>query len=59
MSKEATQKKIVGIVAVALILIVTIFAILGYITFLEWVLADVIVAGIANLLFRQINKNSP
>ncbi|MCL2359176.1 MAG: hypothetical protein LBH74_07285 [Nitrososphaerota archaeon] len=60
MTKEGTQqKRIVGGVAVTLILIVTIFAILGYITFIEWILADLIIAGIANLLFRKISKPQP
>jgi len=59
MSREATQRKrIIGIVAVALIVIVTIFAILGRLTFIEWILADVVIAAVANILFRKFG-NAP
>jgi len=59
MSREATQRKrIIGIVAVALIVIVTIFAILGRLTFIEWILADVVIAAISNILFRKFG-NAP
>ncbi|MCL2476954.1 hypothetical protein [Candidatus Bathycorpusculum sp.] len=59
MSRQATQRKrIIGIIAVALIVIVTIFAILGYLTFIEWILADVVIAAIANILLRKFSNSS-
>jgi hypothetical protein len=48
------RKRIVGAVAIALLLLFTVLAVLGYISFIVWVLADLVVAGIANLLFRKI-----
>ena len=50
------KKRMVGIVAIALLLCFTALAILRYIDFLVWVIADLVVAGIANLLLRRIGR---
>jgi len=50
------RKRIVGVIAIALLLLFTVLAILGYIPFIVWVLLDLVVAGIANLLFRRIGR---
>ena len=50
------KKRAVGVVAIALLLIFTALAILGYIPFLVWIIADLVVAGIANLLLRRIGR---
>ena len=54
--KTRNKKRAVGAVAIALLLVFTVLAILGYINFLVWVIADLVVAGIANLLFRRIGR---
>ncbi len=50
------KKRIVGVIAIALLLLFTVLAILGYLSFIVWVLLDLVVAGIANLLFRRIGR---
>ncbi len=58
-SLDSTQRKkrIVGIVAIALLLIFTILAIIGVLSALEWIIADLIVAAIANLIFKAIGRD--
>lgn len=50
------KKRAVGVVAIALLLLFTALAFLGYIPFLVWIIADLVVAGIANLLLRRIGR---
>jgi cell division septal protein FtsQ len=50
------KKRAIGAVAIALLLVFTVLAILGYINFIVWVAADLVVAGIANLLLRRIGR---
>ncbi len=50
------KKQIIGAVAIALLLVFTVFAILGYLPFLIWVAADLVVAGVANLLLRRVGR---
>jgi hypothetical protein len=50
------RKRAVGIVAIVLLLVFTVLGILGYISFIIWVLADLVVAAIANLIFRRIGR---
>ncbi len=50
------KKRIVGAVAIALLILFTILALTGIITSFEWLIADLIVALIANLIFRSIGK---
>jgi len=54
--KVLQKKRIVGAIAIALLLLFTVLAILGYLSFIVWVLLDLVVAGIANLLFRRIGR---
>jgi ABC-type transporter Mla maintaining outer membrane lipid asymmetry permease subunit MlaE len=50
------KKNAVGIVAIALLLVFTVLAFAGYLSFIEWVVADVVVALIANMILRRIGK---
>ena len=54
--KIRNQKRIIGAIAIALLLIFTILAFLGRISFIVWVLADLIVAALANLLLRRVGR---
>jgi len=50
------RKKIIGIIAIALILLFTILAIAGKISLIVWIIGDLIVALIANLLLKRIGR---
>ncbi len=50
------KKRIIGIIAIALLLLFTVLAFLRVISFIVWVLADLVVAGIANLLLRRVGR---
>jgi hypothetical protein len=50
------KKQTIGIVAIILLMLFTILALTGIITSFEWLIADLIVAVIANLLLRRIGK---
>jgi hypothetical protein len=52
------RKRSIGIIAVALLLFFTVLAIIGYISFIDWLIADVVVALIANLLLRRTGITS-
>jgi hypothetical protein len=52
------RKRIVGVIAVVLLLIFTVLAILQYIPLIVWIIADFAVALIANFLFRIIGSVS-
>ena len=54
--KIRQRKRAIGIVAVVLLLVITVLAILLHISFIVWVLADLVVAGIANLLLRRVGS---
>jgi cell division septal protein FtsQ len=54
--KTQKQKRAIGIVAVIILLVITVLAIFLHVTFLVWVLADLVVAGIANLLLRRVGR---
>ena len=56
--KNSRIKRVVGALAVILIVTFTILAILGIIIFVEWILAEIMVALIANIIFRTINRRS-
>jgi hypothetical protein len=57
MSESARQtKRLIGAVAVVLLIIFTALAFLGKISFLEWLVGDLVVALVANLIFRRIGK---
>jgi ABC-type transporter Mla maintaining outer membrane lipid asymmetry permease subunit MlaE len=48
------RKRTIGIIAVVLLLIFTILALLQYISLIEWLIADLVVGLVANLLLRRI-----
>ena len=50
------KKRIVGIVAIALLILFTILSLVGIISGTLWIIADLIVAVIANLIFRKIGN---
>ncbi|MGD6851859.1 MAG: hypothetical protein ACQCN6_07365 [Candidatus Bathyarchaeia archaeon] len=50
------KKRAVGVVAIVLLLVFTVLALIGYISIIVWVAADLVVAGVANLLFRRIGR---
>jgi fatty acid desaturase len=54
--KIRKRKRAIGIVAVILLLVITVLAILLKTSFIIWVLADLIVAGVANLLLRRVGR---
>jgi hypothetical protein len=54
--KVRKQKRLIGIVAVALLLIVTVIAIAARLNFIVWVLIDLVIAGVANLLLRRVGR---
>ena len=50
------RKRTIGIIAVVLLLIFTIFALLQYISLIEWLIADLVVGLVANLLLKRIGR---
>ena len=50
------KKNIVGIVAIALLLLFTALAIARFLSFVEWIIADLVVAVVANLILKTIGK---
>lgn len=54
--KIRQRKRAIGIIAVTLLLVITVLAILLHTNFVVWVLADLVVAGVANLLLRRVGR---
>lgn len=50
------KKNIVGIVAIVLLVVFTFLALLGILSGWGWVIADLIVAAVANLILRRIGR---
>jgi hypothetical protein len=50
------KKQTVGVVAIVLLMVFTILALTGVITSFEWLIADLIVAVIANIILKSIGK---
>jgi len=50
------KKNVVGIVAIALLLLFTVLAFAGGLSFIEWLIGDAIVAVVANIILRTIGK---
>jgi hypothetical protein len=50
------KKNMVGVFAIALLLVFTVLAFAGILSFIEWIIADLIVAVIANLILRRIGR---
>jgi len=57
--KLRRRKRTIGIIAIALLLLFTVLALLGAISFIVWILADLAVALIANLLLRRVGRGNP
>jgi hypothetical protein len=53
-----SEKRVVGAVAVALLLLFTVLAFIRVFSLLEWLIADVAVALVANLIFRTVGKQT-
>lgn len=56
--KRGRIKRVVGLIAIALIVVFTILATRGIISFIEWILSEIMVALIANTIFRTVDKRS-
>ena len=52
------KKRIVGIVAITLLILISALAFAGFIPFMIWIILDLIVAGVANLLLRRIGRRT-
>jgi hypothetical protein len=52
------NKRLIGMVAIALLLVFTVLALVGILGFLDWIILDLIVAFAANLLFRRENRKN-
>jgi hypothetical protein len=50
------SRKAIGVVAISLLVLFTIFGILRVFSFEEWLIADVVVALVANLALRVIGR---
>jgi hypothetical protein len=50
------KKNAVGVVAIALLLFFTVLAFAGTLSFMEWIVADLVVAVVANLILRRIGR---
>ncbi len=57
--KIRRRKRAIGVTAIVLLLLFTVLAFMQVISFITWILADLVVAGIANLLLRRIGKATP
>ena len=53
---DRKKKQAIGVVAIVLLLVFTVLALMGIIAALVWVMLDLVVAGIANLLLRRIGR---
>jgi hypothetical protein len=51
--KTRQKKRLIGAVAIVLLLVFTVLALAQKIDWLVWVIADLIVAAVANLLLRR------
>jgi hypothetical protein len=54
--KIRQRKRMIGAIAITLLLIITGLAIFLHISFLVWVVADLAVAAVANLLLRRVGR---
>jgi len=55
--KIRNKKRAIGVIAIALLLLFTVMALLGWISYIVWVLADLVVAAVANLLLRRVGRS--
>ncbi len=52
------KKRVIGVVAIALLIVFTVLGLIGVFSFIEWVIADLIVALIGNLMLRRLDKQA-
>ena len=50
------RKRTIGVIAITLLVIITVLAIFLHFSFLVWVVADLVVAAVANLLLRRVGR---
>jgi hypothetical protein len=50
------RKRTIGVIAIILLLTITVLAIFLHISYLVWVVADLAVAAVANLLLRRVGR---
>jgi hypothetical protein len=50
-------KNTVGIIAIVLLMLFTVLALIGVISSTVWIIADLIVAVVANVIFRVIGRH--
>lgn len=55
-SSERRTKRTVGAVAIALLTVLFILGLIGYLSLLEWLIGAVIIALAANLILRRIGR---
>jgi len=55
--KRGGSKKIAGSIAIALVIVFTILFTIGTLSFIEWIVAEILVALIANVIFRVANRH--
>lgn len=56
--KKGRIKRVVGLIAIALVVVFTILATMGILSFVEWIVSEIMVALIANIIFRTVGKRS-
>lgn len=56
LEKIRQRKRTIGVIAITLLLTITVLAIFLHISFLVWVVADLAVAAVANLLLRRVGR---
>lgn len=54
--KIRQRKRTIGVIAITLLIIITVLAIFQYISLLVWVVADLAVAAVANLLLKRVGR---
>lgn len=54
--KRGRTKRVVGLIAIALIVVFTALAVLGILSLFEWIVGEIVVALIANMIFRTTDK---
>ncbi len=52
------KKRIVGVVAIVLILAFTVLAFAGVLSFFEWLIGDLAVALVANVVLRRLGRQA-
>jgi 4-amino-4-deoxy-L-arabinose transferase-like glycosyltransferase len=51
-------KRAVGVVAIVLLLMFTVLAFVGVFSLIEWLIADVVVALVANLILKRVGSQT-